>query len=346
MELRLKSDTAKRKWFFTPESFSHPAKCHLGLLEWIVFTFTQEGDVVLDPMLGSGTTLYATLLGRSVIGVELESKFVKMAEDNLKKLNQMPLYLGVKQRGQAQIIQGDARQLENILRSSVDKCMFSPPFAEAKFDYRHGIKGELSPDLKGRKVWEQRFDGNPENPDNIANLPYGEIDKIITSPPYAEAQSGGGIAKHGYQGSKHSPTDLVGKRSYMPENIGGGDNISNLPYGQIDAVVAPYDAINKANIGNLYKDTYLGAMALVYSQCYKVLRAGGLLILVVRNFIRNKKEIDLRGNTVRLCEHVGFRFLEEHYRILPNQSFWRTIYRRHHPSAPVLDREYILVFRR
>ena len=115
MELRLKSDTANRKRFFTAGSFSHPAKCHLGLLEWIVLEYSREGDVILDPMLGSGTTLYAILLGRSVIGVELEGKFVKMAEDNLKKLNQMPLYLGTTQRGQAIIKQGDARDLEGVL---------------------------------------------------------------------------------------------------------------------------------------------------------------------------------------------------------------------------------------
>ncbi len=46
------------------------------------------------------------------------------------------------------------------------------------------------------------------------------VDKIVTSPPFGEAQSGGGIARKGYQGPKHGPTDLVGKRSYMPENIG------------------------------------------------------------------------------------------------------------------------------
>ena len=70
------------------------------------------------------------------------------------------------------------------------------------------------------------------------------------------------------------------------------------------------------------------------------------MVLVLKNFIRNKKEVDLKSDTIKLCEHVGFQFLEEHHRILPSQSFWRTIYRQHYPDAPVIDREYILVFKR
>ena len=90
-ELKLKSDTAKRKRLFTPDSFSHPAKCHIGMLEYLLQEFTSEGDVVLDPMAGSGSILLGTLMGRHIICVELETKFVKMAQDNLKKLSSQAL---------------------------------------------------------------------------------------------------------------------------------------------------------------------------------------------------------------------------------------------------------------
>jgi hypothetical protein len=59
------------------------------------------------------------------------------------------------------------------------------------------------------------------------------INLIIFSPPYGEPQTGGGIAKKGYDGPKHTPTDLVGKRSYMPENlIFTKENIGSLKYVQ------------------------------------------------------------------------------------------------------------------
>ena len=70
------------------------------------------------------------------------------------------------------------------------------------------------------------------------------------------------------------------------------------------------------------------------------------MILVVKNFIRNQKEVDLRGDTVKLCEQSGFEFLEEHYRILLSQSFWRVIYAKKFPDAPKIDREYVLIFRK
>ena len=82
MRITFKSDTKKRKKFFTPEHFAHPAKMHLGLALWIIGKYTKPGDVILDPMAGAGTTMIACTLGRNVILVDLEEKFVKMMQDN------------------------------------------------------------------------------------------------------------------------------------------------------------------------------------------------------------------------------------------------------------------------
>jgi site-specific DNA-methyltransferase (adenine-specific)/site-specific DNA-methyltransferase (cytosine-N4-specific) len=51
---------------------SHSAAYPEGLPEWFIKLFTQEGDIVLDPFLGSGTTCKVALeLGRNSIGIEL-----------------------------------------------------------------------------------------------------------------------------------------------------------------------------------------------------------------------------------------------------------------------------------
>jgi DNA modification methylase len=105
-------------------------------------------------------------------------------------------------------------------------------------------------------------------------------------------------------------------------------------------------APSSGNIGNLKGESYLSAMLQVYSECFKVLKNGGLLVLVTKNFIRNKKIVPLDEDTIKLCEQARFTLIERHYRRLTAQSFWRIIYQQKYPDAPVIDREDILVFRK
>ena len=71
----------------------------MGLQEWLFETYSKPGDIVLDPMAGSGTALIGALMGRHIVCVELEPKFIKMCEDNWAKIQTMPLYLGTEKRG-------------------------------------------------------------------------------------------------------------------------------------------------------------------------------------------------------------------------------------------------------
>ena len=68
------------------------------------------------------------------------------------------------------------------------------------------------------------------------------------------------------------------------------------------------------------------------------------LILVTKNFIRDQKEIRLDLDTIKLCEQVGFKLIERHYRKLSSQSFWRIIYKKKYPDVETIDCEDILVF--
>lgn len=63
----------------------HPAPFPLDLAERLVKMFSFVGDTVLDPFLGTGTTLFAAgLWGRNGIGFEIDEKFVKMSSRRLK----------------------------------------------------------------------------------------------------------------------------------------------------------------------------------------------------------------------------------------------------------------------
>lgn len=59
---------------------SHPTQKPLQLLERIVRASTKEGDLVLDPFAGSGTTgLAAVKFGRRFVGIEADSSFLELA---------------------------------------------------------------------------------------------------------------------------------------------------------------------------------------------------------------------------------------------------------------------------
>ena len=63
---------------------NHSAVFPVGLPSWFIRLFTQPGDLVLDPFLGSGSTAVAAqTLGRHFLGVEIKSEYVTLAEDRL-----------------------------------------------------------------------------------------------------------------------------------------------------------------------------------------------------------------------------------------------------------------------
>ncbi|CAG0940918.1 Modification methylase BamHI [Anaerolineae bacterium] len=66
----------------------HPCQLPETVLERLVLMSTDEGDTVLDPFAGTGTTLIAAKkLGRNYIGVELDEKYVAIAREKLKNLH-------------------------------------------------------------------------------------------------------------------------------------------------------------------------------------------------------------------------------------------------------------------
>ena len=318
-ELRFSSDTKHRRGFFTGVSFSHPAKMMLPLQLWLYENFTKKGDTILDCMAGSGTALVGCSMGMNVICVELESKFIEIIKGNWEKIKERGPMLGC-EMGEATILQGDARNLELVLSGVeggllADAVITSPPYAEAGRQLGKIPLDALrtNPRRKGEKLQWTDY-ANYESPGNISELPYGEVDSIITSPPYTS-------------GGHHA--DQTGTWGGQAQSL----TQEQANYGQSDG-----------QIGNLKETSYLEAMYQVYFQCFKVLKDGGLMILVVKNFLRQGKEIPLDADTISLCEKCGFTLIERHHRLLTQLSFWRIIHAQKYPDHPVINKEHILVF--
>ncbi len=70
-------------------AFEHPAIFPERLAEDHILSWSNEGDTVLDPMCGSGTTLkMAQKNNRNFIGIEISPDYCKIAEQRLKNLQQ------------------------------------------------------------------------------------------------------------------------------------------------------------------------------------------------------------------------------------------------------------------
>ena len=68
------------------DGIGHPSPKPLIVMSWLVGELSAEGDTILDPFMGSGTTLRAAKdLGRKAIGIEIEEKYCEIAAKRLSQ---------------------------------------------------------------------------------------------------------------------------------------------------------------------------------------------------------------------------------------------------------------------
>ena len=63
---------------------NHPTEKSQDVLEWIIKYYSNEGDTILDPTMGSGSTgVAAKTLNRNFIGIEMDEKYYEVAKKRL-----------------------------------------------------------------------------------------------------------------------------------------------------------------------------------------------------------------------------------------------------------------------
>ena len=82
--------------FYDPDMFNssitnkprHPTQKPLDLVEYLIKTYSNEGDVIFDPFMGSGTTMLAAKnLNRHGIGCELFEDYFNIAQSRINGVN-------------------------------------------------------------------------------------------------------------------------------------------------------------------------------------------------------------------------------------------------------------------
>ncbi|GAB3864235.1 hypothetical protein GCM10029963_74320 [Micromonospora andamanensis] len=135
----------QRRGRYVPETSSHPAKMLPHLAAHAISSYTAPGDLVFDPMCGSGTTLVEAMhLGRQGIGIDIERRYTAMAEANVA-------FAASKDApGAAQVLTGDATRLLDLVPASavgrVGLLLTSPPYGRGT----HGLVRVTSTGVRKR----------------------------------------------------------------------------------------------------------------------------------------------------------------------------------------------------
>ena len=127
----------------------HPAKFPEKLAKDFISFFTKKGDIVLDPFLGSGSTIVAcSEIERSGIGIELSEKYYEISLQRSGMEHQTTLPIPDSKATGVRIIKGDAREADVILpqvladlkAKSVDFVLTSPPYWKMLKESRGGVE--------------------------------------------------------------------------------------------------------------------------------------------------------------------------------------------------------------
>jgi modification methylase len=82
-------------WHIAPESarrVGHPAPFPVALVERLIHLYTFEGDVVLDPFMGSGSTAVAAVrTNRRFVGYEIDPGYISLCAERLSQLTESSL---------------------------------------------------------------------------------------------------------------------------------------------------------------------------------------------------------------------------------------------------------------
>ena len=105
----------------------HPAKFPETLAQEFIEFFTKRGQTVLDPMVGTGSTLVAGLrAGRNAVGIELNPAYAEIAEQLVQQERES---LGPPADDlRVEVIQADSAELSELDLPPVDYVLTSPPY--------------------------------------------------------------------------------------------------------------------------------------------------------------------------------------------------------------------------
>ena len=155
------------------EVLRHPAKFPESLAQEFIEFFTKAGQMVLDPMAGTGSTLIASLrASRPGIGVELSPTYAEVAREliQVEKAKLGPAADGLR----CEVITGDAARLEANHLPTIDYVLTSPPY----WDMLHAPGAQTQHSRRSSNDLDVVYSDDPADLGNVSD--YGEfLDRLV-----------------------------------------------------------------------------------------------------------------------------------------------------------------------
>jgi len=141
----------------------HPATFPISLTKRIIELFTHEGELVIDPFVGSGTTLVAAQdLNRNAVGFDLQEKYIQLCKERLISNNFF-------NQAQQLAIQDDAINIHQYLEpETVSLIWTSPPYANLLNRHRKN-KSRRGDERKNEQFG--KVEQYSQNPRDLGTMP-------------------------------------------------------------------------------------------------------------------------------------------------------------------------------
>lgn len=247
----------------------------------------------------------------------------------------------------------DQANLGNLPAGNIDAVISSPPYARLSPEKSSGSI-DLSKQYETYKAsgGGASFDsfcktqlkhsqGYGSSEGQLAQMPQGNIDAVISSPPYVQSVHGGnGIEKNKLTGNKTGANsqafaegygnhagqlaampegsfDLVASSPPFEESIGHDGGKKHLP------LIGNFSLEYGKSFGQLgveSGETFWSAAREIVQQCFLALRPGGHAIWVTKRFVRDGEIVEFSQQWAMLCESVGFKVVCWHHALLVDEG--------------------------
>jgi len=140
----------------------HPAKFPETLAQEFIEFFTKQGENVLDPMAGTGSTLVAALRsGRNSYGIELNPKYAEIAQEIIEV--ERSALGSVVSSLESLMINGDAAHLTKYQLPPINFVLTSPPY----WDMLHAKGAETQKKRRASAELDVHYSDDPNDLGNV-----------------------------------------------------------------------------------------------------------------------------------------------------------------------------------